>query len=137
MRGEAKEGIVYVAATQLLAFVRFDDGDERAAYELLQTIKKNLSPEAICLLHKVAFTEGDYPLVAELSPQCFQLWQTAETALRSAYAYARLADVRSATGWLDAALQRGLENLTEVVREESFDSIRSDPLFLSFLQSHS
>lgn len=136
LRGEAKEGMIYYSATQLLSFLRYEEGDTKGAYELLHPIKDHLGPEATCILHQAAFVERDFPTVAQLSAECFQVWQTAETALRSAYAFAMLSEVKSSIGWLKAAIQGGLENLEEVVKEKSFDSIRNDPIFRAFIDSH-
>lgn len=135
IRSEAKEGLIYNTATQYLAYLKYELGQIHEAYELLQSIRENLSSDALVLLHRAAFDQKDYPLVVELSGQCFQMWPSVDTALRNAYACASLAQAESAIGWLETARREGVENIQEVVTENCFDAIRNDSSFQTFLES--
>lgn len=136
IRLEAKKGMIYALSTQYLAFVKFGQGNIFEAYQLLLSIKEELSSEGLCLLHKAAFAQKDYPLVAELAATCFQTMPNYEIALRNACAFASLSQAKPALGWLETAFQEGLENVAEVLQEPYFDPIRSDPHFEAFLKHH-
>ncbi len=133
IRTRAKEGITSLLAAQYLAYIYYEEGKSKETYELLLPLRKELSSDALCLLHKAAFDQKDYPLVIELGGTCFQTWPSVETALRNASACAALAQVTPALGWLQTALKEGLENIAEILQEPVFDLIRLDPAFQSFV----
>jgi Zn-dependent protease len=135
IRSLAKEGMIYILATQYLAFLKYQVGNAQETYDLLLSIRKELSGDALCLLHKAAFERKDYSLVAELSGICFQTWPTADTALRNACAHASLSQITPAIGWLQTAAQEGVKNIPDILQDTCFDPIRSDPSFQHFLSS--
>ncbi len=135
LRTEAKQGMIYTLATQYLAYLKYESGQTRASYDLLLSIRKELSPDALCLLHRAAFDLKDYSLVVDLAGDCFQHWPNAETALRNAYACGLLSQTRAAIGWLQTALGEGLQNKEQILSDKSFDPIRNDPLFQEFLKN--
>jgi stage IV sporulation protein FB len=137
LRAQAKQGMIYVLATQYLAYLKYELGQTREAYDLLLGIRPHLSPDALSLLHRAAFDQKDYALVVDLAGNCFQNLPSAETALRTAYACAHLSQARPAVGWLQTALREGLQNIGQILADNSFDAIRSDPAFQEFLHSHS
>ena len=127
--------MIFNLATQYLAFLRYEEGDSKGAYQLLLSVRQELASDALCLLHKAAFEQRDFPLVAELAGNCFQTWPTAETALRNAYAHAELSQSVPAVGWLETAITEGIDNLEEVLAEKSFDPIRQGAPFQQLLAS--
>ncbi|MBX3719024.1 MAG: M50 family metallopeptidase [Parachlamydiales bacterium] len=135
IRQTARKGMIYNLATQYLAFLDYESGNSKAAYQLLLSIRKELANDALCLLHKAAFEQKDFPLVAELGGSCFQTWPTAETALRNAYAHAELSQSIPAVGWLETAIEEGIENIDEVFAEKSFDPIRHEEPFQQLILS--
>jgi hypothetical protein len=136
LRTETKQGLIYNTATQYLAFLLYETGHIKDAYELLKSIHTELAPDAACLLHKAAFEEKDYPLVKEFAAGCFQTMPTVETALRNAYAHAELGEAEASVGWLETAVREGLQNISDVVAHSSFDPIRNDAHFTQWLHSH-
>lgn len=134
IRAKAKKGMLYELSTQYLAFMKYERGDSKGAYELLLSIRQELSGDALCLLHKVAFEQKDFPLVIELAGTCFQNWPTAETAVRNAFAHAQLKQVVPTVGWLQTAINEGLSNLKEILSDQLLDPIRQDSLFQSLLK---
>ncbi len=137
IRTECKEGMIHMMATQYLAFLKYDLGQTKASYELLHPFRSELSPEALCLLHRAAFDQEDYLLVEEIGGACFQTVPSKEVALRNAYACAALAKAQPAVGWLETAFQEGLENVADVVKTQLFDPIRESSYFQQFLKHHS
>lgn len=136
LRAVASKGMTYNLATQYLAFIYYDEGHLEETYQLLLPIRNDLNPDALCLLHRAAFAQKDYALVEGLAAGCFQTLPTAETALRNASAAAQLNKAEAALGWLQAALDEGVENLREVLADKQFDPIRSDPSFQAFQDKH-
>ena len=137
IRNESKEGMIHMMATQYLAFLKYDLGKTKEAYELLLPIRSELTSEALCLLHKAAFDEKDYPLVEEIGGNCFQAMPSKEVAFRNALACAALAKAKPAVGWLETSFQEGLENIAGILRGPEFDHIRESELFQKFLKNHS
>jgi Zn-dependent protease len=132
LRASSKEGILYDTATQYAAFLHYEQGHPQEAYKILMPMKDRLDPDALGLLHRVAFELGDFSMVLELAGSVFQYSPEAEVALRSAYAAASLKLPEASIGWLQTARQSGVENLKEIVLEKSFDPIRTDPAFQEF-----
>ncbi len=135
IRAKAKKGMIYELATQYMAFLKYEKGDSKESYELLKSIREELSGDSLCLLHKSAFEQKDFLLVVELAGTCFQNWPTAETALRNAYAHAHLKQVVPTVGWLQTAINEGLSNRKDVLSNQIFDPFRDDPSFRALLES--
>jgi len=133
LRAKSKEGMIYNTATQYAAFLHYDQGHVQEAYRMLMPLKERLDPDALALLHRIAFEQGDFPLVMELAGSVFQYVPEAEVALRSAYAAANLKQAEASIGWLQTASQSGVENLKEITAEKAFDPIRDEPAFKQFL----
>lgn len=134
VRKQAGDGLIFVMASQYLALLDAESGRKKDAYEILLPIKEDLDPQGLALLHQLAFEEKNFPLVLELGTPVFQMTQQADVALRIAYAAGALNQAEAAVGWLETAMQGGLENIAEVIKEKSFDSIRNDPKFQKFLK---
>jgi stage IV sporulation protein FB len=135
LRDAAKEGIMYDAATQYAAFLHYDQGHPQEAYRILLPLKDRLDPDALALLHRIAFEQGEFSIVMEIAGPVFQYLPEAEVALRSAYAAAHLKQAEASIGWLQTARQSGVENLKEIVAEKTFDPIRATPAFEEFMAS--
>lgn len=137
IRRKTSEGMIYSAATQYLAQIKAEQGLTRDAYILLKPLRDELPMPLLLLLQKCAFIEKDYVLVSDLAATCYQIAPSPEIALRNAFSYASLEDAHSAIGWLQAAFQEGVDNLSEILRETVFDPIRSDPHFQDFSKKFS
>lgn len=133
LRSSAKEGMIYDTATQYAAFLHFDQGHVQEAYRMLVPLKTRLDPDALALLHRIAFEQGDFTMVMELAGSVFQYVPEAEVALRSAYAAAHLKLAEASVGWLQTASQSGVENLKEITADKAFDPIRNEPAFKEFI----
>lgn len=133
VRQKGEGGLLASAASQYLAFLYEQEEKHKDAYDLLIPFKKNLADDALCLLHKLAATQGDYSLVAELSSDCYQVSSTSEVALRNARAFAFLKQPKPAGGWLQTAYQHGGFDLDALLKEEEFASLKSDADFRSFV----
>lgn len=137
IRNQSKEGMIYMMATQYVAFLKYDLGKTKEVYELLLPLRAELSSEALCLLHKAAFEEKNFPLVEEIGGVCFQSMPSKEVALRNALACAAQAKDKPAVGWLETSFQEGLDNLADILHGSEFDPIRESELFRKFLKNHS
>lgn len=130
---ESKKGIIYTTAAQYLAFILFEEHEIKKTYEVLSPLKKQLDPQGISLLHKVAFLVKDFNLVEELSPECFKASPTQEVALTNAKAFAALKKGKHAGGWLQTAYQIQPFNIEKVLSESFFKVIENDKDFLFFV----
>ncbi len=129
----ARKGMLHTLATQYLGMLKYEQGSHKEAYKLLRSIQSELTIQALCILHRVAFEERDFALVLELAGTCYQAFPSPEEALQNAFAAAHLADVKSTVGWLHTAFQEGIDNLTDILQEDVFNSVRQDPLFQNFV----
>lgn len=129
-----QQGMLYDAATQYAAIILDDQGQPQAAYDLLKPLQERLDPPTLLLLHRLAFDRQDDAIVSSLGASVFQLFPLAEVALRNAYAAARQKQLQGTIGWLETAKQNGVENLDEIVKESSFDSLRKEPAFKEFVK---
>lgn len=132
VRKQAKGGLLYVAATQYVAILKYEKGEIDEAFQLLLPIKDRLDPEGLFLLHRAAFEKKNYHLVLELAGAVYQIMPEAEVALRSAYAAGYLGEAEPAIGWLQTSLSSGVENMQEIIKEETFDPVREDTRFIDF-----
>lgn len=135
IRALSKTGLSYTLATQWLSFLEEEKGNSRSAYELLLPIRVDLDPEGLCLLHKTAFEQKNYPLVVDLGSVSFQHWPLPEVALRNSYAHAQLLQVAASLGWLETALEEAPDQLDYILGNSLFDPIRQDPMFQSWLKT--
>ena len=134
---KSKQGLIFNLSTQYLAFIKYDLGKGREAYDLLLSIRKELSSDSLCLLQKLSLAEKNYSLVVDLAGACYQIEPKIETAIRNAYACAYLSQAEASVGWLETALQDGLENVKEIIQDKAFDTIRNSSYFQEFLKKHS
>ncbi len=137
IRNEAKQGMIHMLATQYVAFLKYDLGKVKDAYDLLLPLRSEISPESLCLLHKAAYEVGDYFLVEQIGPDCFQLLPSKEIALRNALACAMQGKAKPAVGWLETSFQEGLEDIPTLVKGKEFDPIRESTYFQQFMKNHS
>jgi Zn-dependent protease len=135
LRIQAKKGLLWKTATQQLAVLYFQSGNRDESYSLLQEVQDDLNDEAAGALHELAFEKGNYALVVSLAPRVFRFSQAGSVALRSAYASAQLKLVKSAIGWLQAAIEEGESSISEALANTLFDPVRNDPDFTKFLNS--
>lgn len=132
IRAKTKKGMIFTAVTEYLAILKYEQSDFQAAYDLLFPLESHLSPEGLAILHKAAFEVHDFALVVKLASPCFQAKPSAETAVRNALAHATQSEVVPAIGWLQTAIDEGLENVNDVLGDKNFDPVRADPHFQAF-----
>ena len=125
-------GVLFVTASQYLAFLNLQEGKKEEAYHLLLPIKEQLAEESICLLHQLAAEHANDAVVVDLSTRCYQILPSQEVALRNARSFARLCEAKPAGGWLQTAWQHGSFNVEKVLSESAFSAIKDDPLFKEF-----
>lgn len=133
IRASHSKGILHQIATESLARIYFQEHDLLQSYELFKSVKGGLDPESKEMLHEAAFATGDWELVNDLSQECFQYTPSQDIALRASISSAQLHHVDASLGWLETALQKGL-NLREAVKERGFDPIRNVDKFQQFLE---
>ncbi len=130
-----RQGMLYAASCQYLAFLDVEDGKAEEAYQLLLPIEEELAPEARCLLHQLAAQFKNWQVVAKCSAECYQVAPTQQMALANARAFAHLREPRLAGGWLQSAWQYGGLNLENVLSEEEFQGINHNPEFRQFIET--
>jgi Zn-dependent protease len=133
VRAQAKNGMIFNQVTEYLAFLYLEQGLYKQIYDLLLPLYKALSNEALCLLHKAAFDQKDFPLVIQIGAQCFQSKPQPDIAIRNACASAALQQSTAAVGWLKTAIDEGVVNIESMLAKSIFDPIRQDPLFQELL----
>lgn len=135
LRKIGREGVLYAASSEYLAYLEAQEGKKQQAFDLLSPVKEDLTEEGLCLLHQLASDLQQDQWVADLSTLCYQKMQTQEVALKNARAFARLHQAKLAGGWLTTAWQHGGLDLQALLNEESFQSLKNDPEFRYFVDS--
>ncbi len=133
VRQKAKGGMLAAAATQYLAFLLYKEGNRKQSYEMLLPIKDQLADDLLAILHELASSEKNYPLVIELSAKCYQAEPSQKMALNNARAFAHEKQAKHAGGWLQTAWQFGGLNLDAILQEEEFKTLKEDPEFKQFI----
>jgi len=133
IKEKGAKGLLNSAAVQYLALMEFQEGKRKEAYELLLSIKDQLSGEPQLILHELSFEFENYELVSKLSQSCFQMFPSQKVALTNARAFAHLNQPRPAGGWLQTALEFGKLDLTKILQENAFQNIMNDPAFEEFV----
>ena len=132
LRDKTKKGLIFTQATQLLAFLYYEQKDNKKAYEYLLSVKDKLPENAICLMHKLAFEENNFAVVKELSSSCYKLAPTEEVALINARAFAILGEAKPSGGWLKTAKGFNKIDITKILDEKYFEKVKEDPTFKKF-----
>ena len=128
-----KRGVIFQRASELLADIYFEREDYKAVYELLEPLKKDLTPPARPMLHKAAFEMKDYPLVLKMGTLCFQEVPSPDIAITNALAASHLGKIKPTIGWLESALEEGAKGLSTILEDKAFDSIRDHREFKKFI----
>lgn len=129
VRDLAKSGVIYVNATEHAAGLLVEKGAFKEAYELLLPISNKLDPDALRLLHQLAYRQGQWQEAVAIGTRSYQTLPNYETALINACCLGILGEAYPAVGWLRCAVKEGLPNLQEILRQREFDNIRQDPSF--------
>lgn len=130
IRQISKKGVIYVTASEHLATLLSRQGHIEQAYQMLLSIKDYLSPDAVRLLHQLAYQNNDWNQVVAVGDQAYQVNPGYDRALVNSYAYAALGKVHPSIGWLSCAIRDGLPNPQEVLRKHEYNGIRLAPEFL-------
>lgn len=135
IREESKSGFLYLAATERVAELMYEQGKYQEVFGLLYPIKNEISIGSLKLLHQSAYRLGEWKEAISLGDRAFQAFPSYDTALINALCYALLGKDSPAVGWLQCSIREGLPNLNEIVKKREFDHIRDHTAFQSFLKS--
>lgn len=132
---EKGSSAISLSATELLAEIAMQRGEEKRAYHLLSTVENRVTDRSLPLLHLLCYKRENYSQVIALAEQAYQLQPNFETALINAYAHAKRQNAEPATGWFMRSVADGLTDPLLVAKESAFDDIRNLPAFASFVKS--
>lgn len=135
IREQAKEGVLFVLATELIARLLAKQGHIKQAYEWLLPIEKRLSPDYLFFLQQLAFKLQEWEKVISIGNKAYQLDPSPDIALLNAFSFAIIGQPIPTVGWLKSAVHSGLRNIHEVIRKREFDSVRQSQEFQSFLKT--
>jgi Zn-dependent protease len=133
IRDKTQKGMIYLVATKYLAEVLNEQGRFDEAYELLASIEKHLTPDALALLQELSYRKGNFKKAVEIGNSLYREEPDYNTAIINAQAHALMGDVRQSVGWIQCATREGLPNPKVVLQHPAFDKVRSDPQFQELL----
>ena len=84
------------------------------------------------MLQEAAAEMNDWNLVNNISGECYKSIPSPEIALRAAKGAAAGQNLEAAIGWLSAAKDGGVENISEFIQDPIFDPFREEPSFTKF-----
>ena len=132
VRQRAGKGILTTMATQEMASIYKEEKQYEKGYELLMSIRKDVSQNFLPLLHFLAFVNGDLTTTLQVGNQCYQTNPSYDTALINACANGKLANVEAAVGWLECCVRDEIPSITEAMARAEFDPIRDEKQFIAF-----
>lgn len=132
VRSKTQKGLIYQEATEDIAKILTRQGHFKEAYDILLPIEKTLGADMIPLMHQLAFRVRDLPTVVRLADVTYQEAPTIETAVMNSMAYAVLLKATPAAGWLQCAVNLGLENIDSILLRPEFDLVRNTQEFEKF-----
>lgn len=135
VRESPEQGVLYVAASESLAFLAWQANEMQHVFDLLAPLQAKLSEEALYMLYRSAVALERDEVVAELSALAYQRSDAADTALANAKAFARLGQAKLAGGWLHTASQHEGVDLEALLREEPFQSLWGHAEFRHFFSN--
>lgn len=135
IRKQTKTGILHNSVNKLLARIFLAQGLNAEAYDVLYSIKNNLTIDEQEFLHQLAFSQNHWQEAITIGNALYQHQPTDKVALTNALCHARLGQARPAVGWLQCAIKNGLPNRKDVFQMEDFNPIRQDPLFEQIVRS--
>ncbi len=125
LREKTKQGLLYNLCTQYVAQIYYKQKNFTKVHELLAPIYKDIAPLELVMLQEAAHAVNDYDLVLNISPECFQVIQSPEIALRAARAAAAHKDIRATVGWLSSAAAGGVANIDEFMKDPVFEDVKN------------
>jgi len=128
---KSKDSFYKTSAIESLAVILNKENNRKAAYKLLKENHEELK-SGKALLCKLAFEEGNFPLIEKYSHDIYQMSPSYEVALLNSKAFASLKKPELAGGWLRTASQFpsiSKEDLAKVLGEAVYDPIRHDEAF--------
>lgn len=137
LRRKTGEGVLYMGASESAAQILVNLGRLKEAYAIMQPISKKLSANSLFLLHQLAYELGEWKEAVKIGKQVFQQRPEYETAAVNSLSHAALGETEPAVGWLRAAIDAGLPNLSELLRKKEYDSIRDSDQFKKFVNDQS
>lgn len=135
VRGKVTSGFLYLASTELLGRLAADQGDYQQAYQLLGSIESHLEDSSLILLHQLAYRTGNWQHAVVLGDRAHENNPNYEIAVVNALCHAVLGEVQAAVGWLRCAVEEGLPDVQQIIKQTEFDHIRTSPQFQAFQQT--
>jgi Zn-dependent protease len=126
IREETQKGLLFSAATEELAMLLSDKGEQKRAWDLLESLGNQLSFEAMRLKMELAYKRGEYKTAIGLGNSLYQTSQGGDIALLVARCHAREGEADAAKGWLDRARQDGIAGIDAAIASADFDQIRRE-----------
>lgn len=134
LREQARQGVLFITATQYIARLLTEQGHYKQAYEWLLPIENRLSLDYIHLLQQLAYRLQEWEQVVKIGNRAYREEPTANVALLNALACAIMGQAKQSVGWLRSASQLGLSNIQEIAQKREFDAIRNSPEFQVLLR---
>lgn len=129
---KTKDGVLHTTSAQMLAQIYRRQKLFHKVLELLLPLKADLSPPGVLTLHEALLMEQQFQEAALLDTAAYEAAPLAEVALGNSYAHAMLGHIEASLGWMQTAIDAGLDNAHECLQSAFFDPIRTSPEFTNF-----
>lgn len=135
VRDQAKQGTLFLAATEGIAQIYIDQGRYREAFDLLLPMKPELSLDSLFIVQQLAYRLENWEEVVKTGNILYGREHLADSALLNAYASAIMGKAQAAIGWLHSAEQCGVKDIHAVANKREFDAIRGTPEWQAWLKN--
>ena len=129
---KSKDEYIRLHSLEGLARILDREGKQQEACQLLSKIDPNKLSTGKWLLCQLAYTQGNFALIAKHANDIYDIRPTFETALLNAKTFARLNDSVLSAGWLNTALQFDEakdKSIQEILADNAFDLVRQHESF--------
>lgn len=132
VRDMTQSGVLYTMATNYEAILLNEQGDYKAAYEILHPLKNKLSISSWQVLQYLAYRNQDWKEAIQLGDRIFSETPNYDVAFLNALCYAELKQPRETVGWLESAVRQGMPHVEAFLSKSEFDAIRNSVPFQEF-----
>lgn len=135
IRNQSDSGLQRLQAIERLVQIAASKEDWQQVYDLADSQKDRLSPQALVSLQQAAFHLKRWRETIQIGMDVYRMDADPEVALLNAQAHSQLSEPEPAVGWLQRAIADGLEDPNHAIQNKEFDPIRSDPNFQSLVRT--
>lgn len=134
VREKTAKGLLFTSATESLADLLYHLEKKQEAWQLLNSLGDNLSPEGMKTLSFAAYETDKIDEARDVATKLYQYVPSGKTAVLLAKCHARKEEADAAVGWIRRALHDGYPDIEDALADKAFDPIRKSLEFQTLFE---